>query len=123
MTIDVRGSVHLSNDDIAAIEARIRAFDGRTGSQAVTRLSIVPIAINGLRWRAFALGIALMALRVVLADVSRRDWVDARTVPFAVATMLAAGLACRRVGELVTWHRVTCAMSSRVRLGKVRWER
>jgi uncharacterized membrane protein len=84
----------LADADVAAIEARIRAFEARTGVEAVT--AVVPRSdrYHGLRWRAFAFGVALAALAVVLADILRPDWLHAYAILFAVATILGAGLAC-----------------------------
>jgi uncharacterized membrane protein len=84
----------LSDDDVAAIEARIRAFESRTGTEAVTAVVDRSDHYHGLRWRAFALGVALAAPAVIVADLLRPDWVHARAALFAVATVLAAGLAC-----------------------------
>jgi len=92
--MNVNGSVNLPSDDIAVIEARIRAFEARTGTQAVTAIVERSDHYHGLRWRAFALGVAASALMVVLADVLRPDWTHAHAVLFAVATILAAGLTC-----------------------------
>ena len=56
----------MTGADLAAIEARIRAFESRTGVEAV----VVDRSdrYHGLRWRAFAVGASLAALGVVVAD-------------------------------------------------------
>ena len=41
-------------------------------------------------WRAFAVGVALAAFAVVLADILRPDWMHAHAILFAVATILGA---------------------------------
>lgn len=84
----------LTDADVAVIEARIRAFEARTGAEAVT--AVVPRSdrYHGLRWRAFAVGVAVAALAVVVADILRPDWMHAHAILFAVATILGAGLAC-----------------------------
>ena len=64
------------------------------GTQAVTAVVDRSDRNYGLRWRAFALGVVLVALVVVLADAMRPDWMHAHAVLHAVATILAAGLAC-----------------------------
>ena len=69
----------LSDDDVAAIEARIRAFEARTGTEAVTALVDRSDHYHGLRWRAFALGVALAAPAVIVADLLRPDWVHTRS--------------------------------------------
>lgn len=86
--------LELSDDDIAGIEARIRAFEARTGAEAVTAVVDRSDRYHGLRWRAFALGAALAALAVILADLLRPDWIHAHAVLFAVAAVLIGGLAC-----------------------------
>jgi uncharacterized membrane protein len=83
----------LSDADVAAIEARIRAFEARTGVEAVTAIVDRSDRYHGLRWRAFALGVALAAPTVVVADLIRPDWIHAYAVLFAVAVVLVAGLA------------------------------
>ena len=84
----------LTDADVAAIEARIRAFEARTGAEAVTAVVSRSDRYHGLRWRAFAVGVALAAFAVVLADILRPDWMHAHAILFAVATILGAGLAC-----------------------------
>lgn len=84
----------LSDADVAAIEARIRAFETRTGAEAVTAVVDRSDHYHGLRWRAFALGVALAAPAVILADLLRPDWIHAHAAVFAVAAVLIGGLAC-----------------------------
>jgi putative membrane protein len=83
----------LSDADVAAIEARIRAFEARTGAEAVTAIVERSDRYHGLRWRAFALGVALAALFVILLDILLPDWMTARAILYAVATILGSGLA------------------------------
>src|SRR4029450_5430117 len=77
----------LSDDNVAAIAARIRAFEARTGAEAVTAVVDRSDHYHGLRWRAFALGVAVAAPTGILADLLRPDWIHAHAVLFA-------GLAC-----------------------------
>ncbi len=84
----------ISDFDAAAIEARMRAFEARTGTEVVTAVIERSDRHHGLRWRAFALGVALASLAVVVADWQRPDWIHGDAVLFAVATILGAGLAC-----------------------------
>ena len=84
----------LPDADVAAIEARIRVFEARTGTEAVTAVVARSDRYHGLRWRAFAAGVSVAALFVVLADVLRPDWAHAHAILIAVVTILAAGLAC-----------------------------
>lgn len=80
--------------DLAAIEARIRAFETRTGVEAVAAVVDRSDRYHGLRWRAFATGASLAALGVVVADVLRPDWTGAHAALVTAVTILAAGLAC-----------------------------
>ena len=80
--------------DLAAIEARIRAFETRTGVEAVAAVVDRSDRYHGLRWRAFAAGASLAALGVVVADVLRPDWTGAHASLVTAVTILAAGLAC-----------------------------
>ena len=84
----------LNAGDVSAIEARIRALEARTGAEAVTAVVERSDRYHGLRWRAFAVGVALAALGFVVADTLRPDWITAHAGLFAAATMLGAGLVC-----------------------------
>ena len=86
-------SAVLSELDAAAIEARIRALEARTGVEVVTAVVARSDRYHGLRWRAFALGAALAALAVVVADQARPDWIHAHAVLSTVTAILGAGLA------------------------------
>jgi putative membrane protein len=80
--------------DLAAIEARIRAFEARTGVEAVAAVVERSDRYHGLRWRAFAAGTSLAAFGVVVADLLRPDWTGAHAVLITAITILATGLAC-----------------------------
>jgi putative membrane protein len=80
--------------DLAAIEARVRAFETRTGVEAVAAVVDRSDRYHGLRWRAFAAGASLAALGIVVADVLRPDWTGAHASLVTAVTILAAGLAC-----------------------------
>ena len=67
----------MTGADLAAIEARIRAFETRTGVEAVAALVERSDRYHGLRWRAFAAGASLAALGTVVADLLRPDWTGA----------------------------------------------
>ena len=90
----------LSGEDAAAIEARIRALETRTGTEAVTAVVDRSDHYHGLRWRAFAAGVSLAALIVVLADILRPDWAHAHAILYAVTAILATGLACALLATL-----------------------
>ena len=87
----------MTGPDLAAIEARIRAFESRTGVEAVAAVVDRSDRYHGLRWRAFAVGTSLAALGVVTADVLRPDWTGAHAALVTAVTILAAGLACAPV--------------------------
>jgi putative membrane protein len=80
--------------DLAAIEARIRAFEARTGVEAVAAVVDRSDRYHGLRWRAFAVGASLAALVVVVADLLRPDWTGAHASLVTGVAILAAGLVC-----------------------------
>ena len=86
--------------DLAAIEARIRAFEARTGVEAVAAVVERSDRYHGLRWRAFAAGASLAALGVVAADVLRPDWTGAHASLVTAVTILAAGLGCALLATL-----------------------
>jgi putative membrane protein len=83
----------LTADDAAAIAARVRTCEARTGVQVVVALVDRTDRFHGLRWRAFALGSAAAAVAVVAADMLRPDWVTAHTALLTAAAILGAGLA------------------------------
>ena len=62
-----------------SIEVRIRAFEARTGTEAVTAFVDHSDHYHGLRWRAFALGVALAAPAVIVVDLLRPDRVHTRS--------------------------------------------
>jgi putative membrane protein len=86
--------------DPAAIEARIRAFESRTGVEAVAAVVDRSDRYHGLRWRAFAAGASLAALGVVTADLLRPDWTGAHASLVTAIAILAAGLACALLATL-----------------------
>jgi putative membrane protein len=89
----------LTADDAAAIAARVRTFEARTGAQVVVALVDRTDRFHGLRWRAFALGSGVMAVAVVAADRSRPDWVTAHTALLTAASILGVGLALALVAS------------------------
>ncbi|HVN35406.1 MAG TPA: TPM domain-containing protein [Casimicrobiaceae bacterium] len=80
--------------DLAAVEARIRAVEARTGIEAVAAVVERSDRYHGLRWRAFAAGASVAALVAVVADLLRPDWTAAHVSLVTAVTILAAGLAC-----------------------------
>ena len=90
----------MTGADLAAIEARIRAFETRTGVEAVAAVVERSDRYHGLRWRAFAAGASLAALGVVAADVLRPDWTGAHAALVTAVTILAVGLGCAWLATL-----------------------
>ena len=86
--------------DLAAIEARVRAFETRTGVEAVAAVVERADRYHGLRWRAFAAGTSLAALAVVAADVLRPDWTGAHASLVTAAAILGAGIGCALLATL-----------------------
>lgn len=82
----------LGRDDLAALEARIRALESRTGAQVVVAALPRSDRFHGLRWRAYALASAVAAVAVVIADLARPAWVTAHTAIVAATIVVGAGL-------------------------------
>ncbi len=83
----------LNGTDSAAIEARLRAVEQRTGARVVVAVVARTGRFHELCWRAFALGAALGALCVVLADGLHPQWVTSQTALVTAVLILGAGLA------------------------------
>lgn len=83
----------LSEASAAAIAARIRGIDERTGARVVAALVRRSDHFHGLRWRAFALGAALAALGSVLEAWWHPQWNTGYTVLFNAVLILGTGLA------------------------------
>jgi uncharacterized membrane protein len=86
--------------DLAATEARIRAFEARTGVEAVAAVVDRSDRYHGLRWRAFAAGASLAALGVVVADFLRPDWTGAHAALVTAVAILAEGLGAALLATL-----------------------
>ena len=90
----------MTGADLAAVEARIRAFEARTGVEAVAAVVESSDRYHGLRWRAFAAGASLAALVTVVVDLLRPDWTGPHASLVTAVTILAAGLACALIATL-----------------------
>ncbi len=90
----------LSETELSGIEARIRALETHTGVEAVAAVVERSDRYHGLRWRAFAFGVSLAALAVVVVDAARPDWTAAHASLVAAVTILATGLACALLATL-----------------------
>lgn len=84
----------LTPTDMQAIEARVAALEKSHGVEVVTvvvgKSDVYPETV----WKAFALGAALTALAVTVADVVRPDWAGAWPALSAVLATLGVGVLC-----------------------------
>jgi putative membrane protein len=77
--------------DVAKIEQRIAAVERTTGAQVVVAIVGRSDRYPEAKWRAFALGVALAALAVVLFDVGQRSWLPLHGGLASSAIILASG--------------------------------
>jgi putative membrane protein len=87
--------------ELNAVEARIRAFEARTGAEAVAAVVERSDHYHGLRWRAFAFGASVAALIAVAIDLARPDWTTSHASLATAVAVLAAGLACTVLATFV----------------------
>jgi len=83
----------LTHAESAAIAARIAQVEAHTGTELVTAIIGRSDAYPELVWKAFALGVAITALAVVVLDVVRPDWMSAYAVWSNVTPILGVGAA------------------------------
>ncbi len=83
----------LTRTEADAIEARTAALEASTGVQVVTAVVGKADSYVELPWRAFALGIVLAALAVVLIDGLQPDWASSYLALQHVVTILGIGAA------------------------------
>jgi putative membrane protein len=83
----------LSDAEASAIDAQIGRLESRTGVQVATAVIGKSDTYVELPWKAFALGAALAAFAVVLADFWRPQWVTSHTALIHAVTMLGTGAA------------------------------
>ncbi len=83
--------MYLRPEQARAIEQRIAAIEARSGAQVLVALIGRCDAYPEIRWKAFALGVALAALGVASADFLRPAW-NASLID-AVVAILAPGAA------------------------------
>jgi len=91
----------LTQAEIAAIEAGVKALEARVGTQIVAAVVDRSDAYHGLRWRAFAIAVSLGGLGVVLADEMVTGWPKAHGVLLSVALVLGAGAAAALAATLL----------------------
>ena len=85
---------------LQALAARLRAVEERTGVQVVVAAIERADVYHGLRWRAFAFGVAISALLVALTGTLRTAWIPAHAAFWAASVILGAGLLCALVSTL-----------------------
>ena len=83
----------LSDAEADAIDEQISRLESRTGVQLVTAVIGKSDTYVELPWKAFALGAALAAFAVVLADVRWPQWVTSHTALIHATTILGAAAA------------------------------
>jgi putative membrane protein len=83
----------LSHAEADAIDAQIGRLESQTGVQLVTAVIGKSDTYVELPWKAFALGAALAAFVVVLADVRWPQWVASHTALVHATTILGAAAA------------------------------
>jgi uncharacterized membrane protein len=83
--------VFLTPAEADAIEARVARLEASTGVQAVTAIVGRSDPYPEILWRAFALGVAIAALAVVVQDYVRPDWTSAHAAWSNVTLILAWG--------------------------------
>jgi uncharacterized membrane protein len=67
-------SEYLSREQAQAVEQSIASIEARTGVQVLVALIGRCDAYPEVRWKAFALGVSLSALAVLVLDVARPAW-------------------------------------------------
>jgi putative membrane protein len=81
----------LTRAEADAIEARTAALEAHAGVQVVTAVVGKADHYAELPWKAFALGAALAALAVVIADWLRPDWASSQAALRHVLAILGSG--------------------------------
>jgi uncharacterized membrane protein len=83
--------VFLTPAEADAIEARVARLEASTGVQAVTAIVGRSDPYPEILWKAFALGVAIAALAVVVQDYLRPDWTSAHAAWSNVTLILGCG--------------------------------
>jgi putative membrane protein len=83
----------LSAAEAAEIDAHIARVEARVGVPIVAAVVGKADAYAELPWMAFALGVSLAALAIVVADWLRPDWLTAQVALLHTAAILGAGAA------------------------------
>ncbi len=85
--------MHLTAAEAAAIDAHVAAVEARTGAQVVVAVTGKSDAYAELPWTAFALGVSLAALALVIVEAWRPDWATGHAALRIMVTILGAGAA------------------------------
>ena len=85
----------LTPDERRKIDQCVAAFEARTGTQVVAAVVDKSDDYPEIPWKAFALGVAVTALGLLVIELVRPDWPGAwHTLVFSVTTLgVGAGLA------------------------------
>jgi uncharacterized membrane protein len=94
--------MYLSPAQAQSIERRIATIEARSGVQVLVALIGRCDAYPEIRWKAFALGVALAALAVVGVDLARPAW-SAGLIE-AVVAILAVGGANALLAQYLPWY-------------------
>jgi len=81
----------LTAGEAAAIDAAVARIESRVGVPVVAAVVGKADSYAELPWMAFALGVSLAALALVVTDWLRPDWVTASAALVHAATILGAG--------------------------------
>jgi putative membrane protein len=85
--------MYLSRSEVDAVEARTRSLEVRTGVEVSTAVVGRCDAYAEIPWKAFALGAALAALAVVVADAWQPEWDTGIAARWHALAILGAGAA------------------------------
>lgn len=84
----------LTPQEAKSLDARVKGFEMRTGVEVLCVVTPKSDAYPELPWKAFALGVAVAALLIVLRDAFDPEWPMAHAVLVPMALALATGAAC-----------------------------
>ena len=92
---------HLTPAETDAIAAQAARIESRTGAQIVAKVVGKSDTYPELPWKAFALGVTVAALAIVLGDALHPEWVTAATPLVQAVSILAAGGAASLAAVLI----------------------
>jgi putative membrane protein len=93
--------MHLTPTEANAIATRIAAIEARTGVQVVTALVGRAARYPEARWKAFALGVSVAALAVVVFAFRRPDRDATGAMLGGIVAMLSVGATCALIATFV----------------------